>query len=183
MTNHESRNCYYQPRVELEDRVGQATTSERPKPVLGNQPPLPGTTGVRMAEVGEYETQIVPSIPYGEEGYYTDGVYEEEITQSLMTMGLGRGRVQDSYARRNPGQNGACYRCSGDHFIRDCPIEASEKGNREPPWPRVLRYHGGCGIDHLSKDYPNKPKETGTQGKAKLHYVEIIKEIEENEVS
>ena len=47
-----------------------------------------------MAEVEEYETQIVPSIPYGEEGYYTDGVYEEEIIQSLMTMGLGRGRAK-----------------------------------------------------------------------------------------
>ena len=134
-----------------------------------------------MAEVGEYETQIVPSIPYGEEGYYTDGIYEEEITQSLMTMGLGRGRSQDAFARRNLGQNGACYRCAGDHFIRDCPIEASEKGNREPPWPRVLRYCGGCGIDHLSRGCSNKPKEIGTQGKATLHYVEIIKEPEENE--
>ena len=100
MTNHESRNCYYRPRVELEDRAGQATTFQRPKRVLGNQPPLLGTTGVRMAEVGEYETQIVPSIPYKDDGYYIDGVYEEEITQSLMTMGLGRGRAQDSYARR-----------------------------------------------------------------------------------
>ena len=75
-----------------------------------------------MAEVGEYETQIVPSTPYG-----ADGIYEEEITQSLMTMGLGRGRSQDSFARRNLDQNGACYRCARDHSIRDCPIEASEK--------------------------------------------------------
>ena len=44
MTNHESRNCYYRPRVEPKDRVGQATTFERPKPILGNQPPLLGTT-------------------------------------------------------------------------------------------------------------------------------------------
>ena len=92
MTNHETKNCYYQPRVEPKERVGQATTFERPELVLETQPPLPRTTRVCMAEVGEYETQIVPSIPYGEEGYYTDGVYEEEITQSLMTMGLGRGR-------------------------------------------------------------------------------------------
>ena len=181
MTNHKTKTCYYQPRVELEEKIGQATTFKRPKPVLGTQSPLPGTTGVCMAKVGEYETQIVPSIPYGEEGYYTDGVYEEEITQSLMTMGLGRGRAQDSYARRNPGQNGACYRCAGDHFIRDCPIEFSKKGNREPPWPRVLRYCGGCGIDHLSRDCPSKLKEMGTQGKATLHYVELVEELEENE--
>ena len=96
-------------------------------------------------------------------------------------MGLGSRRAKDSFARRNPGQNGACYRCVGDHFVRHCPIEASDKGNREPPWPRVLRYCGGCGIDHLSKDCPNKPKETGSQGKATLHYVEIIEELEENE--
>ena len=97
-------------------------------------------------------------------------------------MGLGRGRVQDSYARRNPGQNEACYRCSRDHFIRDCPIEASEKGNREPPWPQVLRYCGGCGIDHMSKDCPNKPKEMGTQGKTTLHYVEVVETCEANEM-
>ena len=45
----------------------------------------------------------------------------------------------------------------------------------------MLRYYGGCGIDHLSRDCPNKPKEMGTQGKATLHYVEIVKEPEENE--
>ena len=45
----------------------------------------------------------------------------------------------------------------------------------------MLRYCGGCGIDHLSRDCPNKPKETGTQGKATLHYVKIIQELEENE--
>ena len=161
--------------------MGQAITSKRPKPILGNQPPLPRTTGVHMAEVGEYETQIVPSIPYGDEGYYTDGVYEEEITQSLMTMVLGRGRSLDTFARRSLGQNGACYRFARDHFIRDYPIEASEKGNRDPSWPRVLRYCGGCGIDHLSRDCPNKPKETGTQGKATLHYVEIVGASESNE--
>ena len=60
-------------------------------------------------------------------------------------------------------------------------MEASEKGNREPPWPRVLRYRGGCGIDHLSRDCPSKPKDTGTQGKATLHYVEIVEEPADNE--
>ena len=98
-----------------------------------------------------------------------------------MTMGLGRGRAQDSFARRNPRQNGACYRCVGDHFIRECPIEDNKKGNKEPPWPRVLRYCGGCDIDHLSRAWPNKPKETGTQRKASLHYVEIVEEPEKNE--
>ena len=92
-----------------------------------------------MADVGEYENQIVPSIPYGEEGYYTKGVYGDKLTQSVMTMGIGRGRTPDAFARCNLGSNGTCYICGGDHFIRDCPIEASEKGNREPLWPQVLR--------------------------------------------
>ena len=65
-----------------------------------------------MAEVGEYETQLVPSIPYGEEGYYRDGVYEVEITQSLMTMGIGRGRTPEAFARQNSRHGlSACGPC------------------------------------------------------------------------
>ena len=45
----------------------------------------------------------------------------------------------------------------------------------------MLRYYGGCGIDHLSKDYPSKPKEMGTQGKTTLHYVEVVEACDSNE--
>ena len=80
MTNHEIRNCYYQLRVEYEERIGQATTSERPKLVLGAQPPLLGTTRVRMVEVREFDmpNQLVPLVPYHKDGYYTDKIYEED---------------------------------------------------------------------------------------------------------
>ena len=71
--------------------------------------------------------------------------------------------------------------CRGDHFIQDCLVELAKRGNREPPWPRVLRFCGGCGIDHLSKDCPTKHKETRAQGKTTLHYVEAIEEPNESE--
>ena len=102
-----------------------------------------------MAKVNEYDNQLVPYVPYHDDGYYTNIMYEEDLTQPLMIMGTGWGRAPDAFARRNPISNGACYQCEGDHFIRDCPIESSKRGNREPPWPRVLRLCGGCGIDHL----------------------------------
>ena len=51
-----------------------------------------------MAEVGEYENQLVPSIPYGDEGYYMDCVYGEDLTQSLMIMSMERGRTPDAFA-------------------------------------------------------------------------------------
>ena len=81
MTNHETRNYYYQLRAKSKKRVGQAATSERPKLVLEAQPPLLGTTGVRMAEVGEFDipNQLVHSVPYHDDGYYINGIYEEDF--------------------------------------------------------------------------------------------------------
>ena len=59
--------------------------------------------------------------------------------------------------------------------------KSTKKVNREPLWPQVLRFCGGYGIDHLSKDCPTKPKETGAQGKTVLNYVEVIEETNESE--
>ena len=87
--------------MEQEVRGEQAGTTKRPRPVLGAQPPLPGTTAVRLAEVKKYDTpnQLVPMEPYGDEGYYTKGVYEEDTIQPVMIMGAGRGRAPDAFAR------------------------------------------------------------------------------------
>ena len=109
MTNNETKNCYYQLRAKSKERLGQVATFERPKPVLGDQPPLLGTTRVRMVEFMEYNNQLVSSIPYGDEGYYTYGIYEEDLNQSLMIMGMRRGRTLDAFTRRNPISNGTCY--------------------------------------------------------------------------
>ena len=62
----------------------------------------------------------------------------------------------------------------GPHLVRDCPVQkeknlAANAGGYQS-WPRVLRYCGGCGNDHLAKDCPNKPAETKTS----LGYVEVI---------
>ena len=100
LTNHETRNYYSQLRAKYEERLGQATTFERPKVVLGAQPPLPSTIGVRMAEVREFDmpNQLVPSVSYHDDGYYTDKIYEEDCNQPLMIMGIGRGRTSDAFA-------------------------------------------------------------------------------------
>ena len=45
----------------------------------------------------------------------------------------------------------------------------------------MLRFYGGCGIDHLSKDCPTKTKEIGVQGKTTLNYIEVIEEPTKSE--
>ena len=89
MTHHETRNCYYRPKTKQEGREEQARTIERPRPILGAQPPLLGTTAIRLAEVKEFDTpnQFVPLVPYYDEGYYTKGIYESDTIQPVIIMG------------------------------------------------------------------------------------------------
>ena len=119
MTNHETKNFYYWLRAKFEERIGQAATFERPKPVLWAQPPFPSAIGVRMTEVGEFDmpNQLVPSMPYHDDGYYTDGIYEEDYNWPLMIMDTGRGRTLDAFAWHNFVSNETCYCCECDHFI------------------------------------------------------------------
>ena len=48
-----------------------------------------------MAEVREFDipNQLVPSVAYHDDGYYTDGIYEEDYNEPLMIMGTGSGRT------------------------------------------------------------------------------------------
>ena len=95
-----------------------------------------------------------------------------------MIMGAGRGKTPDAYAKRVPltsGVPGPCFRCHGDHWIRDCPYEIADKGGaREPAWPRVPRHCIACGIDHLAKDCPSKPATSVLPPKTTLNLVERL---------
>ena len=109
--------------------------NERAKPILGNQSPLLRTIGVRVAKSKELtlSQEIVPIGGYYDENYIEKENYVEDNTQSLMLMGAGRGCINDNMPRKGPLMLGACYRCGGDHFIKDCPMEPRERNPREPP--------------------------------------------------
>lgn len=55
MGNHETSRCFYRPKYEAKARE----TNERAKSVLGNQPPIPGTTGARYVKPDEPKVQEV----------------------------------------------------------------------------------------------------------------------------
>ena len=74
-------------------------------------------------------------MPYHKDGYYTDGIYEEDYNQPLMIMGTGQGRTPNAFAQRAPISNGTCYCCKDDHFIQVFPIDIANKVNKEPPLP------------------------------------------------
>ena len=74
--------------------------------------------------------------------------------------------------RRSPQAppNIKCYRCAGDHLVKDCP---------EPPPPRRLppvdRFCDGCCLEHLPKDCPTKLSIAhATEAKASMNYIEVI---------
>ncbi len=202
---HGSDSCYYrarvlnqlqqqqhQPRIEHTNYQNRGNPSvggnvERPIPVLGTQPPLPGAAAVRYVDVSSQEgasnQDIVPVGTYYEEEYNYNDYYSDPMIddyQQLMVVGGQRPRP-NNFARGQPpmgrGQGfstqgvGPCFKCGGDHWARDCPKERSGVD-----WPRVERFCPGCHIDHLSKDCPNKPATTVTNGPptSSLNYVEII---------
>ena len=185
---HTTENCYYraraanlqsQPRNEQRDfhnrenpRVGG--TADRPVPVLGTQPPLPGAAAVRYVDVATNDLSqhqdLVPVGSYYEEEYdhrvhYSDEFYDDPRELMLVGRGPPMGRGRQS-AAQGPGP---CFKCGGtDHWARDCPND--KPGTN---WPRVERYCAGCHIEHLSKDCPNKPKPAGPSTSS-LHLVDII---------
>lgn len=95
MTNHETKDCYYHQRGELDGRGGQLRQMERPRPVLGAQPPLLGIMTMRLAKIEEAKTsnEIVLATPYYDDDYHTDYGYEEDNTQPLLLMGVGHRKL------------------------------------------------------------------------------------------
>ncbi|WP_286497653.1 hypothetical protein, partial [Escherichia coli] len=174
---HSTDNCYYRARVLNQQNKGDQRNyqpqgnpsvggnADKPIPVLGTQPPLPGAAAVRYVDVASNERPITQSlIPVGsyyeEEYNFHDYPSDPSIEdhQELMIVGqrpnnFGRGQPPMGRGRGFSTQGlGPCFHCGGDHWARECP--------RDKPgmaWPRVERFCPGCHIDHLSKDCPSKP--------------------------
>ena len=159
---------------------------ERPRPVLGAQPPLPNDkpVAVRYAQGGEdvSEKALVPTVYYEEppvsETNQTYYAYEEPAAPEQwttetgnLTMGnegkvsldlptlmfiagqQGMARPRPTYPQRQYGTapaplKGLCYKCNGDHLIKDY---------RRTDIVRVNGFCTDCGQTHLIVDYPNHP--------------------------
>ena len=69
-----------------------------------------------------------------------------------MLMDIERGHRANSFAKKGPQPSGAlgpCFRCHGDHWVRDFPMDQLEKGvTSESHWPRVPHYCEDFGIEH-----------------------------------
>ena len=112
---------------------------ERPSLVLERQPPLPKTTLVRLVEHdddGGHERALVPVTSYGEEISYEPsddkvdwsrtphvalpkGQFNMDLNTLTFIAGQTRMPMVPKRALNLP--LGPCYKCSGDHLIRDCP--------------------------------------------------------------
>ena len=170
-----------------------SNTHEAARPVLGAQPAPPGTTPfhyVQEVEDPGQSLELVPTGPCYEESHDSMQLAISQLTdldtsvvqlpaQALYMLANGGYRSQGGYAKRSasPGVDtpiGPCYECQGPHLVRDCSVRkekilAANAGGYQS-WPRVLRYCGGCGNDHLAKDCPSKPAETKTS----FGYVGVI---------
>ena len=169
-------------------------SSKGARSVLGAQPAPPGTTPfhyVRDTKESGPSMELVPLGPYYEDDFASMQLAISQLTdfdtsivqlppRALYMLSNGGYRSQSGYPRRSTssrlsGPLGPCYECNGPHLLKDCPIwkekeAAAAAANGYQPWPRLLRYCGGCGNDHLAEDCPNKPVET----KASLGLVEVI---------
>ena len=194
MTNHESSECYYRPgfnrggnNAPTQNPVQKGNTNERARPVLGTQPTPPGTTAFRYVEDQGSSLEIVPTTPYYvEEPQHAsqsgDSSYEQEFdgpdhmismkAQTLMMMANGAFRKPGGYnnsGRQQSNSNfvrGPCFKCDGDHWVRDCPIDTDNQNQTKGGtnnWPRIIRYCADCGIEHVAKNCPVKMAEKTVQ--------------------
>ena len=107
-----------------------------------------------------------------------DSLYEQEFegpdhminmkAQTLMLMANGAFKKPGGYnnsGRQQTNANftpGPCFKCEGDHWVRDCPLDPDNKNQSRgvtTNWPRVIRYCADCGIEHLAKNCPSKMAE------------------------
>ena len=162
---------------------------EKAMPVLGQQPPLPGKTAVRLVNTEEEgnEQALVPAYPYYEKS-------QEEMPYANMQMmpiasssapkkasyqlslntlmflannGMGRPFLAQNQRLYKPVAPRPCYGCGGDHWYRDCP----DRKEKPPEIPPIMRFCIDFAIKNLIQDCSSNPK---FKGKATLNYVEII---------
>ena len=74
---------------------------------------------------------------------------------------------------------GPCYKCGGDHLIKDCPYPRQPRPcNVSSVVPALTRYCLDCGIKHVVPDCPLNPDK---KAKATLNIVETIPSTSEQE--
>ena len=56
---------------------------------------------------------------------------------------------------------GPCYKCNGDHLMKDCPIAVVREHCPRTDIVRVNAYCTKCGISHFIADCPNHPDKRG----------------------
>ena len=148
-----------------------------------------------QSEERNTETALVPTVTYGKEAdeictevvstyvyaqEYSNVVPEGHYQMDHNTLwfianamgGQGRPMGPRPYkSAPNPGAQappGPCYRCHGDHWVRDCPVPAKDVNSDVIP---LIRYCVDCGIKHLVQDCPVQAEK---KKKATLNYVEVI---------
>ena len=159
-------------------------TRERARLVLGSQPTPPRTTAFRYVEDQGPSLELVPiTLYYVEEPQQSQPYVDLQINDhnyegfyhmvslnahTLMLMANGAFKKPKGYnnnMRSHPNPNytaGSCFKCQGDHWMRDFPIEQEEKAQARATtqsWPRVSRYCVDCGVDHLSNNCLGKAAE------------------------
>ena len=169
---HETKDCNrigrQQPNPGTQAMPAYQPRIDQARPVLGNQPVPPGTTGLRYmsAEVPSTGLELVCAPPYFQEpecSHQEQFEYgQEPQLVELPTHGEGEPGslmlLQTPLRPRMPPvrKAGPCFGCGGDHWLRDCPDKPviSYKGEKLPP---IERYCIGCSVEHLPKVCPHRP--------------------------
>ena len=174
---------------------------EMARPILGAQPPAPGTMPVRYVDANYQEPsrELVSAPPYYQESSFENYDHHEEFvdthqhpyyvtypqeTNSMMLVGPTQSRMppqssqygQQPYPQRraiqaSPGVK--CFKCQGDHLMKDCP----ESVPQQQKFPPVERHCVKCCVEHLPKDCPSKRRGAinSNQGATtSLNYLETI---------
>ena len=194
-TTHPTQDCMHIARWAKERDASRAqgnyhgnfqhgyVRQEMAKPVLGAQPPPPGTMPVRYVEANHQEPsmELVSTPPYYQESSFENYEPHEEFveankhpyyvtypqeTNSMMLVGPMQSRMppygQQPYPQRraiqaSPGVK--CFKCQGDHLMRDCP-ELVPQQQKSPP---IERHCVKCCSEHFPKDCPSKQEKLSIQ--------------------
>ena len=161
--------------------MGQATKPgvgiERAAPVLDRQPTLHGAAPMHYISPESEESDrraLVPVTAYAEEPLtplteenaevwrtpplnFTDGQYSMDLN-TLMFIAGGQPPRPPMQPKRTPASPlGPCYRCGGEHLIRDCPELAQPRQTNAGLVPALTWFCVDCGIKHLISDCPTNP--------------------------
>ena len=166
--------------------------NEIPKPVLGQQPPMPGTNLVPVnlvqGEENLLEQTMMPTTLYGEGSNMSQWINPQDQPLApqeyhpdldIETL-LYIARNNTRGPRQNPQGERGCYNCGAlDHWQKECPRE------KQPQFKPAPRYCEECMVTHLPIHCPknphNIPQPGPDLGKTNLNIVGIIPSGTEDE--